>query len=441
MSFRPGVSNRVAGTDATAPCVEPALVVVRDTERRTSVMSQGIQHRLLAAQPDERLLALARHGHERAFEAVVHRYRRPLMRYCRRRLALSEARAEDVVQQALLNAWVALRRGAEVRELRPWLYRIVHNVAVNAMRSERPPGELEVAERADPSGARAAAAEGLLAPSIDETLEVRDALASMAALPPMQREVMVRTAVGGHSHEEVASALGISDGAVRGLLYRARASIRAAAAAVVPSPLIAWAAGASAPSGVASERIADLAAGGGVAGLAGLAAKGAVAVIAAGAIITGAALTPSHRAPSRSHAQRVAPRRAVASRPGRSPAGASGARAGSDAAGTDAAGSELTRSQRPLASSRRSHHGAHRDGSRRAMHERIGSMAPRRRTPALSPGPAAEVPRSSEAPVSSDRSRHGAGEAPASSAPTPSRPARSADEPPVDALRRRCQAQ
>src|SRR6187401_3473624 len=87
---------------------------------------------LLRTQSDERLVALARAGHERAFEAIVDRYRRPLVRACRR--VLSEARAEDAVQQALVAAWTALTRGDEVRELRPWLHRIAHNTALNLLR-------------------------------------------------------------------------------------------------------------------------------------------------------------------------------------------------------------------------------------------------------------------------------------------------------------------
>ncbi len=37
----------------------------------------------------------------------------------------------------------------------------------------------------------------------------------------MQRDAILMSAVDGRSHEEVASALGVTDGAVRGLLYRA----------------------------------------------------------------------------------------------------------------------------------------------------------------------------------------------------------------------------
>jgi hypothetical protein len=40
--------------------------------------------KLLRTQTDERLVALAAAGHERAFEAIVERYRRPLLRHCRR---------------------------------------------------------------------------------------------------------------------------------------------------------------------------------------------------------------------------------------------------------------------------------------------------------------------------------------------------------------------
>src|SRR6185295_13411935 len=87
---------------------------------------------LLRTQSDERLVTLARGGHDRAFEAIVERYRKQLLRACRR--LLPEARAEDALQQALLAAWSALRRGDQVRELRPWLYQIVHRTALNALR-------------------------------------------------------------------------------------------------------------------------------------------------------------------------------------------------------------------------------------------------------------------------------------------------------------------
>jgi RNA polymerase sigma factor (sigma-70 family) len=253
-----------------------------------AAMSPGLPTRLLATQSDERLIALARDGHERAFEALVLRYRRPLLRYCRR-LPLADGRVEDVLQQSLLQAWMALERGVHVREPRAWLYRIVHNTAVNTMREARVTPDVagHLGGGADAlRGADTPQLEAASEPDLEGGLVVREALAEMAALPPMQREVMVRTAMGGHSHEEVASALGISDGAVRGLLYRARATLRTAVTAITPPPLLVWLAGGAAQSGQPSEGLAELAAGGGTAGLGGLLVKGGVVAVTAGTLIT-----------------------------------------------------------------------------------------------------------------------------------------------------------
>jgi RNA polymerase sigma factor (sigma-70 family) len=241
-------------------------------------MSPGISTRLLATQSDERLLALVREGHERAFEALVHRYRKPLLNYCRR-LPIPEARAEDVLQQALLKTWIALRGGAEVRDLKAWLYRVVHNTAVNAVRDAAHDRE----RLADPT-LRPGAGQA----DLERGLVFREALAEVAALPHLQREVIVRTAVGGDSHEQVASDLGLTDGAVRGLLYRARATLRTAATALTPPPLLAWLAGRTDQGAPATERLGELAAGGGAAGLSGLIVKGGVAVVTAGTLLTGA---------------------------------------------------------------------------------------------------------------------------------------------------------
>ena len=89
---------------------------------------------VLATQSDERLVALSRHGNERAFEALVERYRGPLLRYCGK--LLPNSRAEDAVQQAFLNAHTAITNGEIDEELnfRPWLYKIAHNASLNLLR-------------------------------------------------------------------------------------------------------------------------------------------------------------------------------------------------------------------------------------------------------------------------------------------------------------------
>lgn len=278
-------------------------------------MSPRIPIGLLAAQSDRRLVELVAEGHERAFEVLVKRYRRQLMRYCRR-MGLTDSRAEDVLQHAFLQAWLALERGVEVRTPKPWLYRIVHNSAVNVMRSARE----EPAEIVD--GGHADSYES----GFESGLAVRQTLSDVAALPPMQREAMLMSAVDGASHEEVADALGISHGAVRGLLYRARSTLRDAAAALIPQPLVSWAAGYATRGAPTAERLAQLSALGEGAGAGGMLVRGAAMTVTAAVLAAGVAVVPhhGHAAPRATGASQPAVVAPVAGAPIQSPgAGAS----------------------------------------------------------------------------------------------------------------------
>jgi RNA polymerase sigma factor (sigma-70 family) len=245
----------------------------------------GVSTRLLARQSDTRLLELLSQGHEPAFEAIVLRYRPELLTYCRR-LGLSDGRAEDALQHALLKAWLALQGGTEVRELRAWLYRIVHNTAVNVMRSSPE-------ERAMDLDAALIEAAAVQESELERTTAAREALTHVAALPPMQRHAMLLSAVEGCTHEEVASALGITHVAVRGLLYRARVTLRAAAAALTPAPLIGWVSQATDRLAGSAGGLAQLSAGGGGSDLGGVLLKGG-AVAATTALAAGAVLGPLH---------------------------------------------------------------------------------------------------------------------------------------------------
>jgi RNA polymerase sigma factor (sigma-70 family) len=257
-------------------------------------MSPSVSVRLLLTQSDARLVALARAGHERAFEALVERYRRPLLGYCRR-LLLPHERAEDALQQGLLQAWQALRDGAEVRDVKPWLYRIVHNAALNMRRSGYDYAQLSETL----SGA------GAPPEDLNRRIAVREALAGLAALPEMQREALLRTAVHGDSYQEAATTLGMSEGAVRGLVHRARAALRTATTALTPSPLLGWALG----SGSADAPLAGRLAAGAGSGSAGLVAgllKVTATAVTAGVVVGGVGVSRDRRDAGH-HADRAVP--------------------------------------------------------------------------------------------------------------------------------------
>jgi RNA polymerase sigma factor (sigma-70 family) len=165
-------------------------------------------------------------GDERAFELLVVRYRAPLLGYSRARLR-NDARAEDVVQQTLISAWVGLSSGAEVENVHAWLFRICRNATIDATR-RRGSDWQEIS-----ASLPALAAED----ELGRRREARELLAAIADLPDRQREGLLRTAIEGQSHARVAEALGLTEGALRGLVYRARATLRAAATALAPRHL------------------------------------------------------------------------------------------------------------------------------------------------------------------------------------------------------------
>lgn len=185
---------------------------------------------LLRMQSDARLAELAVAGHEAAFDAIVDRYRTPLTRYCAG--ITGPSRAEDAVQQALINAHEAMTRTDEVRHLKPWLYRIAHNAALNVLRAVKDDVPLD-----DASASATAAASP--AESFERSEQFRTTLAALQALPERQRAALVLRELEGRSHEEIAAALGVTKGSARQHLMRGRAAMRSAVTAITPYPLVA----------------------------------------------------------------------------------------------------------------------------------------------------------------------------------------------------------
>jgi RNA polymerase sigma factor (sigma-70 family) len=236
----------------------------------------------LRAQPDRRLVTLVREGYEAAFEEIVRRYGRPLARYA---ASIVGSRSEDITQDAFSKALLAMRRDENEIDLRPWLYRIVRNTALNDLR-DRPPTP-EILEEAIVAG-RGTAAEA------EQREALRELIERLQALPERQRAAIVMRELEGLSHDEIAAALGLSGGAARQVIFRAREALRSGAGMLLPLPLLRVllenGAGATAGAGAAGA----LAAGGAAGGAGTVLKAGAVAVIIAGSVGTGLALQQNH---------------------------------------------------------------------------------------------------------------------------------------------------
>lgn len=156
-------------------------------------------------------------GDRDAFTVVVEHTQARLFRLSAR-LVGDAAEAEDVLQEAYLKAFRGLSEGDVPAEIEAWLYRVVTNGALDALRRR-------AVRRAVPDPEPALGA----LPAVNAT-EAHAALAELNAwladLPPEQRAALVLSALEGASNAEAARALGVSVGALEQLLVRARATLR-----------------------------------------------------------------------------------------------------------------------------------------------------------------------------------------------------------------------
>ncbi len=227
----------------------------------------------LRFQPDGRLVSLVRDGYESAFEEIFRRYGAALRSYAAS--IVTAQRADDVTQEAFTKAYLALRGTEKEIQLRPWLYRIVRNTALTNIRDEpRARLELELDERQ---------AAGMSPEEVAEQREeVKRLMAGLRELPEPQRAAIVMRELEGLSHEQIAASLGLSGGAVRQSIYRARRALREGVGLLVPMPVLRMLLEEGFNQGASAA-----AAGGG----AGIAVKtGVAALLAAGTVTTGAVL-------------------------------------------------------------------------------------------------------------------------------------------------------
>jgi len=246
----------------------------------------------LRTQPDGRLVKLVREGYETAFEEIVRRYGTALRRYA---AGIVGGKAEDVTQDAFSKALLALRRDDKEIELRPWLFRIVRNTALNDLR-DSPPSPHELAETI--------AGDGNPAEQLERREELVELIQRLQALPEPQRAAIVMRELEGLGHEEIATALGLSGGAARQAIYRARRALRDGFGMLLPVPLLKALLGATSAS--APVEVATGVAG---AGGAGVALKAATAtVLIAGAVGAGVTIDRGHPHDSPTDASAARPR-------------------------------------------------------------------------------------------------------------------------------------
>jgi RNA polymerase sigma factor (sigma-70 family) len=148
------------------------------------------------------------------FLAMVDGVRPELHRYCAR-LTGSVIEGEDIVQDTLAKAFYALSLSPDLPALRPWLFRIAHNAAMDFLKSHARKYTDAHADIEEIAGF-----EDKPDPAV-----VRAALARFLALPVAQRSAVILKDVLGHSLEETAETMGTTVMAVKAALVRGRGKL------------------------------------------------------------------------------------------------------------------------------------------------------------------------------------------------------------------------
>lgn len=174
----------------------------------------------LVDRSDGELASLCLAGQQSAFAEIVRRHKEPVHRLIARIIG-DDDEALDIVQEAFVAAYRALRRYDMARPMRAWLARIAINKARDWRRRR---AVRRLISAVLPIDQTADAADET--PSV-ETLaadrqELAGVTAAIARLPGNLRETLVLRTIEGLTQAETAEMLGISEKAVETRLYRAR---------------------------------------------------------------------------------------------------------------------------------------------------------------------------------------------------------------------------
>ena len=165
----------------------------------------------LSPEDEDGLIGRCLAGESAAFEPLVERYHRPLFAAAVRLLGSRED-ARDVTQTAFLKAYQALATCDRQRRFFSWIYRILLNECLNALRARRPvdalPDSLAVpAAWVDP---------------VDEAETRQRVRLALLQLTEAQRDVIVLRHFAEMSYDQIGLALGVPEKTVKSRLFSAR---------------------------------------------------------------------------------------------------------------------------------------------------------------------------------------------------------------------------
>lgn len=207
-------------------CVETAthqeLASTESTQNTRPQKKAGLCEQR-AVNDEKQLIAETLAGNAAAFEQLVLRYQDRLFN-AMTHVATAREEAEDVVQEAFIQAYLKLKSFQQTSSFFTWLYRIAFNLAISRKRKRRE--ECSVDEHREQTGREAVdggedAAERVLRE--ERAVQVRSAL---DRLSDEHRAILVLREIEGCDYETISAILDLPVGTVRSRIHRARMQLR-----------------------------------------------------------------------------------------------------------------------------------------------------------------------------------------------------------------------
>lgn len=172
---------------------------------------------------DAQLIQATLSGKSAAFGRLVQKYQDRLFNTMLH-VAGNAADAQDVVQEAFIQAFLRLETFAQESAFYTWLYRIAFNVAATHRRRKKP--RVSIEEARDRRGEEPTSHETGPSESLERQERSRLVREAIAALPEEHRMVLVLREIDGCCYETIAEILQLPIGTVRSRLHRARLQLR-----------------------------------------------------------------------------------------------------------------------------------------------------------------------------------------------------------------------
>ncbi len=179
---------------------------------------------------DAAIMLRVRAGDQTAFDYLVQKYRRPMVRFMYR-MAHNAAAAEDLAQEVFLRVYRSRETYEASAKFTTWLYRIASNLAVNHARDtrhERAENQVSLDQPDEETGLTMDVPDSSM--SVEENIVRRERMIAIRqkvqALPERQKTAVIMHKYQQMDYKQIAKVLKLSESATKSLLFRAYETLR-----------------------------------------------------------------------------------------------------------------------------------------------------------------------------------------------------------------------